>query len=310
LLDSTVSLDNLVLGVGLDADGHTDIVRGNMESLVHVAVGGSSGWGKSVFLQSLTYQLCQAKERPELVLIDLEGVTLAPFQNSDRLRYPIADGETSAVAILQDLGQELERRKALFSQYVGVDKLSKYNAVASERLAPIVTVIDEATALFDNADFENVLKTMALRARKYGLWLVLAGQDWKASTLDTKIRNQLSTRVQFKALNASQSRVLIGESDAKDLNAIGRAYAVLPGRQMLELQAPYISSEAIVNSVRGGGAAYAMPVVDVTSADNSAVDAERIRQLAAQGMSKNAIQREIFGYVGGAAYEAVTGVLG
>ena len=104
---------------------------------------------------------------------------------------------------------EMNRRKDLFARFPGIDDLAGYNAVAAEPLRPIVAIVDEATALLGNKAVENALRTVALRARKYGLWLLLAGQDWKASSLDSAIKNQLSTRVQFKALSGAQSLSLI-----------------------------------------------------------------------------------------------------
>ncbi len=303
---SPVSLERLVLGVTVREDGRTEVVRGGMSKLVHVAVGGSSGWGKSNFLRALAYQLVLAQERPDLVMIDLEGATLAPFSRSDRLLYPLADTEDDALAVLQAVNEELDRRKALFGRYPGTDSLAAYNARAEEPLAPVITVTDEATALLGDKRVEKALKTLALRGRKYGLWLVLAGQDWKASSLDTAIRNQLATRVQFKALSSSQSRVLLGQPGAEKLEDVpGRALAVLPGRGLVKIQAPHISPAEIERALAGHdtGARRNVPRPEMDTR------AETIRQLAAQGLSLREIQRRVFGYVGGAAYDEVKRVL-
>jgi hypothetical protein len=213
LLDGAPTLARLILGVAINPQTRQiEPITGDMASLVHVAVGGSSGWGKSVFLRCLAYQLALAREQPDLVLVDLEGATLAPFARSHRLLYPLADNERAAAGALTALSEdELNRRKALFAQHPGVDTLTAYNAVAREPLRPIVAIVDEATALLGNKAVEDSLRTVALRARKYGLWLLLAGQDWKASSLDSAIKNQLSTRVQFKA----SERAIGGPAGAK-----------------------------------------------------------------------------------------------
>ena len=104
----------------------------------------------------------------------------------------------------------------------------------------VTLLIDEATALLADKAIEEQIRTLALRARKYGIYAIMGGQDWKAASLDTAIRNQLSTRVQFKAQDGAQSRVLLGTSEAARIEHIGRAYAVLPGRPRLEIQAPHI----------------------------------------------------------------------
>lgn len=296
LLSGPASLNNLVLGVTLDENGQRHIVNGAMSDLVHVAVGGTSGWGKSEFLKMLACQLLMAVERPDVCMIDLEGVTLNAFAQSERLLYPLADNEAAALALLLALNAEMERRKGLFNAHPGVDRLDRYNGVAQQPLNPIITLIDEATALLDNKDIEGHLKNLTLRARKYGLWLILAGQDWKATSLDTAIRNQLSTRVQFKALNASQSRVLIGEGDAKDIDTIGRALAVLPGKPMLQMQAPFVSHSMMMDAVRGNGPQRVLELGAIRP-DNQGEQTAQVRQviaLHADGLSDTAIAREVF----------------
>jgi len=206
----------LTLGVTVGDDGQQETVKADMSKLVHIAVGGSSGWGKSVFLRSLGYQLALSQTPVDLAMIDLEGATLAPFARCARLLYPVAETEPDAMAVFMALTDELERRKELYARFPGVDSLAAYNARNGEPLPALVALIDEATALLGDKSVESKLRTLALRARKYGLWLILAGQDWKASSLDTAIRNQLSSRIQFKAMGKGQSRVLLEQSGAEE----------------------------------------------------------------------------------------------
>ena len=236
----------------------------DMADLVHFAVGGSSGWGKSVFVRWIVYQLIKSIDPVQLALIDLEGVTLSPFANSDRVLWPVADSEQDAVIILSELAGELDRRKEMYSQYRGVDSLYLYNERAmlddKEALLPIVTVVDEATAILENKSVERHLRTLAIRARKYGLWLVMAGQDWKGTSLDTTIRNQIGARIHFRAQSSSQSRVLLGVSGAEELEIKGRALMVLPGEKMQELQTPMLRYSDI-RGLKEGGPLNPMPVL-------------------------------------------------
>jgi len=307
ILDGPPSVRDLALGVTVREDGRSEIVKADMGLLVHVAVGGSSGWGKSVFLRALAFQLAQSVEPVDVALVDLEGATFAPFSQCGRLLYPVADNEQDALAIFQELTAEMDRRKALFARFPGVDSLRTYNARADEPLAPVVALVDEATALLADKSVENAIRTLVLRARKYGLWCVLGGQDWKATSLDTAIRNQLATRVQFRAMSASQSRVLLQRSGAERLDVAGRALAIIPGRQMVELQAPVIGYQDIRQAVSNGGPRCTMPTVEYNASGDD--QAARIKELSGQGLSKRQIALEIFGYAGGAAYTAVTEAL-
>jgi len=314
------SLHRLIMGVTVNQEtGANELVTGDLAQLVHIAVGGSSGYGKSMFLRALAFQLATAPERPSLALVDLEAVTFAPFGQCDRLLYPIADTEQDALAVFRALTGELDRRKALFSEYPGVDSLDAYNTRATgrlERLPAVVTMVDEATALLADKGVESALRTLALRGRKYGLWLTLGGQDWKASSLDTAIRNQLSARVHFKAMSASQSRVLLGTGDAYDLpdDTPGRALAILPGRGTVKIQAPAIGYGDIVATLTGGGPRCDMPTgpVDVDQDADEGPTPEQVQEihdLRAQGESLSEIARQVFGVAGGAAFYKVKDVL-
>lgn len=282
----------LALGVTVSDDGRQEIVKADMGKLVHIAVGGSSGWGKSVFLRSLAYQLALSQTPVDLAMIDLEGATLAPFARCGRLLFPVADTETDALAVLKALLDEMERRKGLYARFPGVDSLAAYNARADEPLIPIVLVADEATALLTDKSVESALRTLTLRARKYGVWCVLSGQDWKASSLDTAIRNQLSSRVQFKAMSKSQSRVLLEQSGAEDLDVVGRALAVLPGRELFTMQAPNISARTILADCSDGGPRYVMPE---GNGQDSALT-KRVWALHREGLGLGAIAEAIYGY--------------
>lgn len=308
LLDGPPSARSLVLGVTMTPDGPV-VVRGDMARMVHVAVGGSSGWGKSVFLRVVAYQLAKSAESVDLVMVDLEGATFAPFATCGRLLWPVADTESDALAIFSELTSELDRRKELFARYPGVDSLQAYNTRAAEPLTPVIALVDEATALLGDKNVESALRTLALRARKYGLWLVLGGQDWKAASLDTAIRNQLSTRIQFRAMSASQSRVLLQQAGAENLGAKGRALVWLPGRDLVELQAPYIGHQDIIAAVADRGPRQAMPDAPSSNNDQDDERVRRILELADQGKSKRQICLEVFGYAGGRAFDEVSRVL-
>lgn len=288
------TLSNIVLGVTINEAEQYQTVSAPLFNLVHIGVGGSSGWGKSVFLRALAYQLLTAPEPAELSLIDLEATTFAPLATAPRLRSAIADTESQALGILGDLTDELERRKALFMAYPMVEKLSDYNRLAEAPLPVVTLLIDEATALLSDRAVESQIRLLALRARKYGVYVVLGGQDWKATSLDTAIRNQLSTRIQFKAQDGQQSRVLLGTSEAAGIDQVGRAYAVLPGRPRVELQTPYIGLSAIAEVV---GDSVPQPPPEPTRSGESDEKVEqdaRFVELVRGGMSKSMASLEAY----------------
>ena len=168
LLPQGSSVNNLVLGVWVDEKANQlKTVSIGLENFVHGAIGGSSGFGKSVLGRALAYQLFTAPEQVEIGLIDLEGVTFSVFSQAPKLRYPLCDTVDRAVQIAQDLQGELKRRKKLYQQYPTVEKLSEYNAIADRPLAPIVLMVDESTTLFHlSKEFETELTNADVRIVK------------------------------------------------------------------------------------------------------------------------------------------------
>jgi DNA segregation ATPase FtsK/SpoIIIE-like protein len=260
-----------------------------------------------VFLKALALQLATAAEPVHMAMVDLEGVTFSAFATCSRLLWPVAETEGQALAIMALLVEEMDRRSLLFREYPGVDSLAAYNARAGdEPLVPVVALIDEATALLSDRSVQNAARTLVLRARKYGLWMVLGGQDWKSASIDTAIRNQLSSRVLFRTQDAAQSRTLLGDGAASTIETVGRAYAQLPGRPMLQLLAPMVTGGDIGRALAGQtGPAGELPEVEDRPDDRTT----RIRELAGQGWSQSAIEEEVFGYRGGAAHRTVRDVL-
>jgi len=152
-------LGGLVLGITIfPGTGVARPVTAALSELVHVAVGGSSGWGKSVFLRALALQFATAAESCRLALIDLEGATFAPFASSERLLWPVADTEADALAIMARLVEEMNRRKELYQAFPGVDSLAAFNARAAEPLPPVIALIDEATALLSDRSVHNATR--------------------------------------------------------------------------------------------------------------------------------------------------------
>jgi DNA segregation ATPase FtsK/SpoIIIE-like protein len=259
-----------VIGFGLSREGE---VWQPLEKLRHIVVAGSTDSGKSAFLRSLLYQLLkqpfdgalrlrsgQAQDRPlpvELYLTDMEGLTFAVFEAAPQLAMPIAESVEEATRIAFRLSQEMERRAALY-QATGrfPEKLSEYHAAIVDQsptsnLPWIVAVFDEFTALMDEAgkgsDLYRLIGQLAMRGRKYGITLVLAGQDFKADLLNTRITNQLRTRVQFACTTAYQSQVVLGRAGAEKITTPGRALVSFGGK-ITEVQTFWVDKGRISES--------------------------------------------------------------
>ena len=250
-----------VIGFGLSREGE---VWEGVEKLRHIVVAGSTDSGKSAFLRSLLYQLVKQPLPLELYLTDMEGLTFAIFERAPQLAMPIAESVEEATGIAFRLVQEMERRAALY-QATGrfPEKLSEYHAACNSqpetrnsKLPWIVAVFDEFTALMDEAgkrsDLYRLIGQLAMRSRKYGITLVFAGQDFKADLLNTRITNQLRTRVQFGCATAHQSQVVLGRTGAEKITTPGRALVSFGGK-ITEIQTFWVDKEEVLGWRQGAG---------------------------------------------------------
>lgn len=278
LISTGPSLDALAIGVEA-VNNNLQPVVSPLAALVHIGVGGSSGWGKTVFLQSLAFQMVLSPEPVEIAFIDVEEQSFTPFSSLGRdvLRYPVAHEEDDILAILNDLRAEWHRRRKLFREYPQVDNIAAYNKAAPVALPPIVLMVDEVNMLTDNKEIIEALTKLGQGTRKYGVYCIVGGQNWNAKDIPTKLRDNFSTRIQMRAMSRSQSNVMIADGAAAEIINHGRAYVVIPGRVMVEVQTPYISKKDIINALTGrNGASPIMPSAKVVGSEPNRDEAKAI----------------------------------
>jgi hypothetical protein len=304
------SLNALTLGV-TDAGP----VRASLHDLMHVLAVGASGFGKSAFLRALVWQLAQVNEPVDVVAIDVNGSEFNVIRDWNRLLYPVARTVKEAIVTLHEVRGEIENRKGLYEHYPTAYDLPSYNAQASEPLAPLVILADEATNLLNQDGVGDPLREVVQTARQYGVYLLLAGQSAKHSVIDTQTRDNFSTRLCFHA-SPSSYRTVLGES-VDDVTVKGRAWAQLTGQTLQKMQTPYVTREEVQTVLETGTPARVIDVEavevgrgQVIEDDPSLSDEERIRLLHEQGVSLNQIQRRVYGGVGGNYYYRVKAVLG
>ncbi len=203
----------------------------------HGLVGGTTGAGKSEFLQAWVMGLAanHSPQRINFLFVDYKGGSAF----SECVKLPHCVGLVTDLSphlvdrALTSLRAELHRREHLFGELDAKDIHELERRGAPETPPALVIVVDEFAALVQEVpEFVDGVVNVAQRGRSLGLHLVLATQR-PAGVITGNLRANTNLRVALRMADESDSSDVIDEPDAAFLDARhpGRGYAkVGPGR--------------------------------------------------------------------------------
>jgi hypothetical protein len=249
---------HVIMGVGED----DQLVQVPISQIFHHLVGGMSGWGKSIHLRSLVFQLMKEADTSgiKIGLADIENNTFPEFRGKDHIDWFASDA-IEIEHMTSYMLREVERRKTLYeSMRGGTPKdIDRYNALArrelKEELPVIVLVYDEFSAFMANraqAQQKRILADiyqLALRARKYGIFLVLAGQSFKSDVVDTTVTGQFGFNICFKVRTVQTSLSIIGTPGAESLTQPGEALMKTKDGRIIRLQALFVDDDQLIEAL-------------------------------------------------------------
>ncbi|MDR1957955.1 MAG: PD-(D/E)XK nuclease family protein [Planctomycetaceae bacterium] len=188
-----------------------------------ILIGGTTGSGKSILLQSIVMALTitAPKEAVRFTLVDPKRVTFASFENFPTLYGHVIMENEETLDRLSVLVEEMEQRYRLFAKEK-VDSLEKYNQRHTELLLPRdVVVIDEYADMISEKKtkehLERFIKRIGQKGRASGLHLILATQQPTVKVVDSVIKSNLPLRIAMKVLSGTNSKVILDEVGAECL---------------------------------------------------------------------------------------------
>lgn len=265
--------------------GHVIVGVDNEEKLVQVPimgmfnhlVGGAIGTGKSVYLRSLVYQLLTEADESDiplkLGLADIENNTFPEFRGCRHIDW-YASNYVEIEQMTTQLLKEVERRKAQYEALTSTPKdIERYNVLARregrEELPIIVILYDEFSALMHRSQVQQKrilsdILQLALRSRKYGIFLIIAGQTFKADLIDSAVLGQFNFNVAFSVRSGAASMSIIGQTGAEKLKRPGEALIKFKDGTLNHVQGLYLEDDELLGHLeefRDPNSQYAIPDV-------------------------------------------------
>jgi S-DNA-T family DNA segregation ATPase FtsK/SpoIIIE len=232
----------------------------------HALVGGTSGAGKSEFLQSWVMSLAMTHS-PEVVtflLVDYKGG--AAFADCSKLPHTVGmvtDLDTAGVRrALVSLLAELRRREELFAEHGCSDLLDMIDKKIPETPPSLLIIVDEFAALVHEVpEFVDGMVGVAQRGRSLGLHLVLATQR-PAGIITGQVKSNTALRVSLRMTDVEDSTDVIDSPAAAEIDPSlpGRGIARI-GRDRLAFQSAYVGG---VSGVEDTGPDVELGAFDLT----------------------------------------------
>ena len=250
----TIALGRDVAGTPLYAD---------LSRMPHLLIAGSTGSGKTLFLNSLILSLIYHPATnlnpfgggPEIlrfILVDPKRVEFPVYNDLPHLLFPVICKPDLTVNALRWTISEMERRFDILSEARARDIIGYNKLIARKKtlepLPYIVLIIDELADLMaaKGKEMEAGIVRIAQMARAVGIHLVLATQRPSVEVITGLIKTNITSRIALQVASQVDSRTILDMAGAEKL--LGRGDMLFISAETSKpkrIQAPYISEKEV-----------------------------------------------------------------
>ena len=224
----------------------------DLAKMPHLLIGGTTGSGKSVGLNTFILSLVAAKKPADVkfVMIDPKKIEFSIYNNQKYMYCPVVTETAEAVDTLAYLAAEMDKRYELFADNM-VKNLAEYNEQGDGHLPYIVCVIDEfADLMATDKNVEKDVMRLAQKARAAGIHLLLATQRPSVDVVTGVLKANFPTRLAYKVASRVDSQTILDMLGAENLIGRGDCLFLASDGALKRLHGAYLPDSEIAAMVR------------------------------------------------------------
>ena len=223
-------------------------IVGDLASMPHLLIAGTTGSGKSVCINTIILSLLyrHTPERCKFILIDPKMLELSTYEGVPHLLCPVITEAKKAASVLGWVVKEMESRYRLMTKE-GVRNIDSYNLKHKLPMPYIVVVVDEMSDLMLVAgkEIENYIQKLSQMARAAGIHIIMATQRPSVDVITGTIKANFPTRISFQVTSKIDSRTILGEQGAEQLLGKGDMLYMSSANKIVRIHAPFVSDNEI-----------------------------------------------------------------
>ena len=236
----------LPIALGKDISGAP--ITGDLSSMPHLLIAGTTGSGKSICINTIILSLLyrHTPEKCKFILIDPKMLELSTYEGIPHLLCPVITEAKKAASVLGWVVKEMESRYKLMTKE-GVRNIDGYNYKHKLLMPYIVVIVDEMSDLMLVAgkEIENYVQKLSQMARAAGIHIIMATQRPSVDVITGTIKANFPTRISFQVASKIDSRTIIDEQGAEQLLGKGDMLYKSSANKIVRIHAPYVSENEI-----------------------------------------------------------------
>ena len=248
IADSKFSNKDIKLPIALGKSISGLPIIGDLSSMPHLLIAGTTGSGKSVCINTIILSLLykHSPEKCKFILIDPKMLELSTYEGIPHLLCPVITEAKKAASVLGWVVKEMESRYRLMTKE-GVRNIDGYNSKHKIVMPYIVVIVDEMSDLMLVAgkEIENYIQKLSQMARAAGIHIIMATQRPSVDVITGTIKANFPTRISFQVSSKIDSRTILGEQGAEQLLGKGDMLFMSSANRVIRIHAPFVSENEI-----------------------------------------------------------------